>query len=325
MILAATPIQLPGSTYLTLLKLGVARFPIRDPGQENAHGKVNTREGARPLTKHPHGRSGSGSAVRPGHGRRRGGQARLGVPEPGRRERRVPSPRASSHPGRGRSRATAAGPSGLSASGSRVPGVGGARLPLRVPRTRVILSDRPSGEPARSSARGRGAQSAKAAGPRVRGPGRRQSGAGELGLYRPASRAAADPRGPGSSTIVSGRSAGGRSGEGCRAPAPPPPAGAIPRRLWGGWGTARLIANPRARSAAAGTAASLLHRRRGLNSNFLLIPPLLAGVSYRSVEGSSSHAPSSRQVDRGVRYHLPLQGSGNYCPRAGAAGAGAEK
>lgn len=158
-----------------------------------------------------------------------------------------------------------------------------------------------------------------------RGPGRKQSGAGELGLYRPASRAAADPRGPGFSTIVSGRSAGGRSGEGCRAPAPPPPAGAIPRRLWGGWGTARLIAKPRALSAAAGTAAPLLHRRRGLNSDFLLIPRLLAGVSYRSVEGSSSHAPSSRQVDRGVRYHLPLQGSGNYCPRTGAAGAGAEK
>ncbi|XP_036705607.1 elastin-like [Balaenoptera musculus] len=97
--------------------------------------------------------------------------------------------------------------------------------------------------------------------------------------------AAADPRGPGSSTIVSGRSAGGRRGEGCCAPAPPPPAGAIPRRLWGGWGTARLIAKPRARSAAAGTAAPLLHRRRGLNSDFLLIPRLLAGVFCCSVEG----------------------------------------
>ena len=190
--------------------------------------------GARPFTKHPHGRSGSGSAVRPGHGRRRGGQGRLGIPEPGRRERRVPSPRASSHPGRRRSRATAAGPSGLSASGSRVPGAGGARLPLRVPRTRVILSDRPSGQPARNSARGRGAQSAKAAGPRGWGPGRKQSCAGELGLYRPL-RAPPQPirAAQGPPLLFP---AGGHRGEGCRAPAPPPPAGAIPRRLWGGMG-----------------------------------------------------------------------------------------
>ena len=63
-----------------------------------------------------------------------------------------------------------------------------------------------------------------------------------------------------------------------RRPRPLPPVPSL-GGSGGGWGTARLIAKPRARSAAAGTAVPLLHRRRGLNSDFLLTPRLLAGVS----------------------------------------------
>lgn len=114
----------------------------------------------------------------------------------------VPSPRTSSSPGRRRPRAKAARQPGTQRLGEPGPhstsGVGGARPPRRMPRT-GSPSLRPSGHPARDSAKGRGARSAKAAGPRDsgaearagRGPGRevftvgsarRRSSSARLGL-----------------------------------------------------------------------------------------------------------------------------------------------
>lgn len=126
------------------------------------------------------------------------GRAVLDPREPGRRERRVLSPRGFLPPGEkafesssNRSVRTQRFPPGLRRLGARA----------RPSGCRVLLPARPSGRPARNKDGGRGAQRAKAAGPRGREPGR---GLGERELYRPGSRATeatADPRGSGSSLL----------------------------------------------------------------------------------------------------------------------------
>lgn len=195
--------------------------------------KVNTRAGVRPRPWHPHGRSGSGSAERLGHGRRnRDGQARPGQGrgeggprEPSRRELRVPSPRGFLPP---RQKAFESSSSRsvrtqrFGEPGSRpASGVWG-----RPPAPQGAASFSPTvrrGVP-RATETGAAGLRAKAAGPRGRGPGR---GRGERELYRPGSRAAtaaADARGSGSSLLFPA------ADEQPARAAPPPPGGTAPSR-----------------------------------------------------------------------------------------------
>lgn len=224
------------------------------------------------------------------------GRAVLDPREPGGRERLVPSPRGFLPPGEkafesssSRSVRTQRFPPGLRRLGARA----------RPSGCRVLLPARPSGRPARNRDGGRGAQRAKAAGPWGREPGR---GQGERELYRPGSRATeatADPRGSGSSLLFPAAAeqparAGPAPSRGPR-PLPPVPSfrGSEGRTVGRRGGRSRALARRPPTPAAPG-----LHRRRGLGSDFLLIPRLLARMSHRSV----SHTP----LLEASRYWSPL-------------------
>lgn len=247
------------------------------------------------------------------HGRRRGGQARPRVPEPGRRDGTAVSLRPGLHPTQGESvrgppqpvrpdwAPRGAGfPPGLWGWGQAAD-PRGAAVPGR-------LFDRPPWRQARNSARVHGAQSAKAAGPRGRGPGRRRVGVRAAGSL-PSSLARRRSRSARLGLFhYCFRPQRGRQRQRRRPRTGPAPSRRChPSEALGGMEGRR---GPEESCALAQQRrlppAPLLHRRRVLNSDFLLLLGLWAQVPYRSAEGGSSHAPSSRQVDRGVRYHLPL-------------------
>lgn len=270
---------------------------------------VEERPPERPSQRHPqHPHGGPGSAPADGAATQgRGSRSPAGgaprPPAPGSLPLRAEA--SAGHSGRSIGTRRLGGPRPVSC-------VGGAPPLLRVPWTRVRLS---VGEP--RAARRSGTQSAKAAGP---GAG---SGAAARGSLPSGSvPAAAVPRGSGSSTIVSGRSGGGRSGGGCRAPGPAPSGRRHPAKApggrWRGRGQscafarrlrARLLPPapmPSAWLVFSRDAASLGPGLVPFSGTWLLIPPY------------------SRHEDGGVRYHLSLQRSGNYCPGVGAARSGAE-
>lgn len=172
---------------------------------------------------------------------------------------------------------------------------------------RVLLPDRPSGRPARNRDWGRGAERAKAAGPRSRGPGR---GQGKQELYRPSSRAtaaAADPRGSGSSLLFPAAAEqparAGPAPPGGPRPLPPVPSfrGSEGRTVGRRGGL-----SPRARPAAANPrsspAAPTPRPRLGFPPDPASPGPDLSPFGGRWL----LTRPSSRQVDRGIRCHLPL-------------------
>lgn len=187
----------------------------------------------------------------------RAGPAR---PEPGCPSRAgrclgVPSSRTSSHPGRGRPRAKAAGQPGTQRLGEPGPhstsGVGGSRSPLRMPRTRVRLSVR-RGAPRGTVRTAAGLEARRWRYRGIAGPGR----VGDRGARSLPSAPRATGtvlRGSGSSTIVSGRSRGGRGGGGSRAPGPAPSRRCHPAKAGGGMrGEARSRAKLRTGTAPAG-------------------------------------------------------------------------
>lgn len=180
-----------------------------------------------------------------------------------------PSPWTSSHPRR-RPSAKAAGQPGTQRLGEPGPhstsGVGGARPSLTKPRTRVRLSVRP-GAPrwAVRRAAGLGARRRRNSG--IAGPRRLRVWDRDARSLPSAPRAAAAvPHGSGSSTIVSGRSGGGRSKGGSSAPGPAPSRRCHPAEAGRGTrgGGTRPRAKLRAGQAAAGPAFLRLLRRRVL-------------------------------------------------------------
>lgn len=141
---------------------------------------------------------------------------------------------------------------------------------------------------------------------------------GRREFYRPAPRAAtALLRGSGSCTIVSGRREGG-----CRAPAPPPPARAISEGPGGGGGAGSKVARSHRGSGPASPscpgAAPSTRIFLGFCVSWLGSLTVFWNVALPT-------RPHLRQVDRGVRYHLSLRGSGNYCPGEGAVECGGRK
>lgn len=183
-----------------------------------------------------------------------------------------------------------------SALPARPPAFGGARPPLRVPRP----SPRPSvGAPRAQQRRGPRGSEGKGGGTAGSGTRARAGGAGALPSGFARHRSHRRSARLGLLTIVSGRSrAASPPGPRPLPEAPPPPAGAILPRLWGRTvgrrgGRSRALARRPPTPAAPG-----LHRRRGLGSDFLLIPRLLARVSHRSV----SHTP----LLEASRYRSPL-------------------
>lgn len=221
---------------------GVARLPVGDRRQENARGNAHTGgRASRPRPKDP-------QRPKPAPAR-----APPAARWPGRagRSRGFPSPRVLAHleaASADHNRRSA----GLSAQGSQSapapsPALGRRIRPsgCRGPQSTVRPSVRrgaPSG--AARGAPGLGARRRRDGGRRGRGAGR--SGTGARCLYRPTRRAsAACPRGSGSCTIVSGRSAGSR-----RAPGPALSRPCHPREAPGV--AARLRPKLRAPTAAAG-------------------------------------------------------------------------
>lgn len=289
------------STYLTLLHAGkttssghyFANFPgnlsrasltrrSEASYRRSVAGKRTWKREHPERASRPRPKPGSGSTVRVGSGTAGGG-----VIKPGQRSRGFPTPQISSYPRKRRPRATAASPPASAASGSRAPAPSPALGARAHPSgCRARLSVRPSGRRKRSSTGGRGPRSAKPAGPGA--AAQVGQGRGHRGLYRPAPRAAAALlRGSGSCTIVSGRREGG-----CRAPAPPPPARAIPEGPGGG--------------GAAGSTVARSHRGRGPRVS----PPAPTarrqlGFSWASaslgrgflpfLERGSCYAPTSRK------------------------------
>ncbi|XDA70883.1 hypothetical protein R6Z07F_001245 [Ovis aries] len=224
--------------------------------------KVNAREGVQPCPRHPHGRSGSGSAERLGHGRRsRDGQARPGIgggrcwiPEsPAGGSVASSRPAASSHPGRRRSRAPATGPYGLSAS-RPASGVWG-----RAPAPQGAASFSP---PVRRGA----PRATKTGAAGLRGQRRRDRGVGNQGAGWGSGSFTVRVRAPPKPPPI--RAA--RAPHYCFRPqpssqparAPPPPGGPAPSRrchpseALGENGGAARRAKPRARSAAANPRSS---------------------------------------------------------------------
>ncbi|XP_073086571.1 uncharacterized protein [Manis javanica] len=226
----ASPYLYLNTTFL-VQRHKATKLPILDPLQENARGNEKAR-GGRPGR---HQGTRAKAAAAPPCGSRPAGRAGF-------------KPRQRSHGSRS--------PAGRGAASPR---------PWLLP-TREGALRGPSGSPARSSTRGHGARSAKAAGPRGQSAGR--AGTGARGVYRPAPRAAAAvPRGSGSSTIVSGCSGGGsRAGPALsrrRHPA---------RARGGGRAAERGAARPH---GGCGPTTNP-RRRRALDSGFLGLPCLLA-------------------------------------------------
>lgn len=152
----------------------------------------------------------------------------------------------------------------------------------------------------------RGTRRAAAIGAMGRGARRRQddpgggaggTGTGLRGLYRPAPwAAAAVPRGTGSSTIVSGRSGGGRSTGCCRAPGSAPS-----RRRHAGHAAGKNgVTRGKALRSQEGRwpAAPMLHRRHTFDSSFIVVVGLLAGVSLPFKGKWLLTHPSSKCIDR---------------------------
>lgn len=224
------------------------------------------------------------------------GRAVLDPREPGRRERRVLSPRGFP-PTREKAfeaqqpvRTDSASPPGLRR-------FGGARPPLRVPRP----SPRPSvGAPRAQQRRGPRGSEGKGGGTADSGTRARAGGAGALpsGFARHRSHRRSAP-GSGLLTIVSGRSrATSPPGPRPLPEARPLPAGADPSEALGErWGRRGGRETALARRPPT-PAAPGLHRRRGLGSDFLLITSPGPDVSPFGV----SHTP----LLEASRYRSPL-------------------
>lgn len=219
-------------------------------------------------------------AGRVGHCRRRGDQTRPEEPwVPHAPDFLLPTEKAFEGHG---SRST--GLSGFRKPGPRpVSGVGSARPPLGVPSPSLRASVGASQAEQHGGPR---AQERKARGAGGRGAG--GSGTRAQGLYRPAPRAAAALlRGSGSCTIVSGRREGG-----CRAPAPPPPARAIPEGPGGGSAAGSTVARShRGRRPRVSPPAPTARRQLG----FSWASASLGRGFLPFLERGSCYAPTSRK------------------------------
>ncbi|XP_054180944.1 translation initiation factor IF-2-like [Homo sapiens] len=171
-------------------------------------------------------------------------------------------------------------------------GVGGARPPpgSRGPKS-VFPSVCPSGRLARSSARGHGARNSKEAerwdwGSGLRWDGSRAAGSlpsGSAGHHRRSVRLGF--------LHYCFRPQQRRPPRAWPRPLPPAPS----RKGCGEGGAA--AGTPARSPGCCGSAPPLLHRRRTFASSSPVIPCFLAGVSYRSLERSSSHTPPRGHQD----------------------------
>nr|XP_045245122.1 uncharacterized protein LOC123572391 [Macaca fascicularis] len=259
--------------------------------QQNARGYRTPGEGVPPCPGQPHRRPSGGFTVPARHRWRGPSRSRenRGTLEPSGRERLVPSLRDSSQREESvrRPRRPARPASGSRGAGSWpvLQRWGRAAAPGSRGPTSVFPSVRPSGRLARSSARGLGARNSKEA-------ARWDGGSGLRWDRR---------RGAGSLPSVSAghHRLSARLGflHYCFRPQQRRPPRAWPRPLppapsREGCGEGGAAAGTTARSQGCyGPAPPLLHRRRTFASSSPVIPCVLAGVSYRSLERSSSHPP----------------------------------
>lgn len=275
------------STYLTLLHAGkttssghyFANFPgnlsrasltrrSEASYRRSVAGKRTWKREHPERASRPRPKPGSGSTVRVGSGTAGGG-----VIKPGQRSRGFPTPQISSYPRKRRPRATAAGPPASAASGSRAPAPSPALGARAHPSgCRARLSVRPSGRRKRSSTGGRGPRSAKPAGPGAAAQvGRGRGHRGFTVQLRAPPQLFCAARAPALLFPAAAKAAAARRPR----PLPPVPSLKAPGVA------ARRGAQSRARTAAGGPASPLLPRRRVVNSDFLGLLRLLAGVSYR--------------------------------------------